>query len=135
MFLPVRFEWIPVDGVLGYGVELLSIIGIGVILGIMGFGFFGMRPAIVIAVVGMLAVLPFGFNFLRDYTVLTGSLVAYAVSFLVCYFMSFRSKEDFDYSIIKKITGDFDTETDESAQVGAAAMGKLESTSAQKFGE
>lgn len=135
VFLPVRFEWIPVDGVLGYGVELLSIIGIGVILGIMGFGFFGMRPAIVIAVVGMLAVLPFGFNFLRDYTVLTGSLVAYAVSFLVCYFMSFRSKEDFDYSIIKKITGDFDTETDESAQVGAAAMGKLESTSAQKFGE
>lgn len=110
IFLPVRFDWIPVDGIWGYGVELLAIVGIGVILGIMGFGFFGMKPALIIATVSMLAVLPFGFNFLRDYSVLTGSLVAYAVSFLVCYLMSFRSKENFDYSVIKDITGDFDPE-------------------------
>src|SRR5699024_11385623 len=30
------------------------------------------KKTIIIAVVGLLAVLPFGFNFLRDYTVLTG---------------------------------------------------------------
>lgn len=110
IFLPVRFEWIPFEGILGYGIELLAIIGIGVILGIMAFGFFGMKPALVISTISMLAVLPFGFNFLRDYPVLTGSLVAYAVSFLVCYFMSFRSNENFDYSVIKDITGDFDQE-------------------------
>src|SRR5699024_4139931 len=70
VFLPVRFEWIPVDGIWGYGVEALSLIGIGVILGIMGFGFFGMRPALIIAVVGMVAALPYSFNYLRDYSVL-----------------------------------------------------------------
>lgn len=112
-FLPVRFEWIPVDGILGYGVELISIVGVGVILGIMGFGFFGMKPALIIATVAMVAVLPFSFDYLRDYPVLTGSLVAYAVSFLVCYFMSVRSKENFDYSVIQKITGDFDPEEEE----------------------
>ncbi|GAA4480380.1 sodium:solute symporter family protein [Enteractinococcus fodinae] len=127
IFLPVRFEWIPVDGTWGYVVELLSIVGVGVILGIMGFGFFGMKPALIIATIGMLAVLPFSFDALRDYSVLTGSLVAYAVSFLVCYFMSFRSKESFDYSVIKKITGDFDEESpeedrnDHSRMVNAAA--------------
>lgn len=127
IFLPVRFEWIPVDGILGYGVELLSIVGIGVILGIMGFGFFGMKPALIIATVGMVAVLPFGFNFLRDYSVLSGSLVAYAVSFLVCYFMSFRSKENFDYSVIQKITGDFDTQNDadESEQLETSSVGNV----------
>ena len=124
IFLPVRFDWIPVDGFLGYGVEFLAIIGIGVILGIMGFGFFGMKPALIIATIGMVAVLPFGFDFLRDYSVLTASLVAYAVSFLVCYFMSFRSKQNFDYSVIKQITGDFDTE-DETTQLAPSNVSNV----------
>ena len=132
IFLPVRFEWIPVDGILGYGVELLSIIGIGVILGIMGFGFFGMKPALIIATVAMVAVLPFSFDYLRDYPVLTGSLVAYAVSFLVCYFMSFRSKENFDYSVIKKITGDFDPEEEDSKET---ADSSIENAPTKKQGE
>lgn len=132
IFLPVRFDWIPVDGVWGYGIELLSIVGIGVILGIMGFGFFGMKPALIISTIGMVVVLPFGFDYLRDYSVLTGSLVAYAVSFLVCYFMSNRSTENFDYSVIKEITGDFDAESPESAQTDHV---ELENVSAQKQGE
>src|SRR5690625_4388341 len=132
VFLPVRFEWIPVDGIWGYGVEALSIIGIGVILGIMGFGFFGMRPALIIAVVGMVAALPYSFNYLRDYSVLTGSLVAYAVSFLVCYLMSYRSKENFDYDVIKKVTGDFDPEVDQAVQPDQTP---LENVAAQKQGE
>lgn len=132
IFLPVRFEWIPVDGILGYGVELLAIVGIGVILGIMGFGFFGMKPALIIATVGMVAVLPFGFDFLRDYSVLTGSLVAYAVSFLVCYFMSFRSKQNFDYSVIKDVTGDFDFEEGDSKLLEHSNLGNA---STDKQGE
>lgn len=132
IFLPVRFEWISLDGFTGFGVELLSIIGIGVILGIMGFGFFGMRPAIIIGVVSMLAVLPFGFNYLRDYPVLAGSLVAYAVSFLIAYLMSFRSKQDFDFSVIKEITGDFDT-SETAAELPTER--EYSNVSAQKSGE
>ena len=39
---------------------------------------------------------------------LSGSLVAYAVSTVVCYLMSVRSKQDFDFSTIKDRVGDFD---------------------------
>ena len=62
-------------------------------------------------VVGGLAVVasaPFTIGFLRDYAVLSGSLVAYAVSFLVCYLMSFRSTQEVDFDRIKQVTGDFD---------------------------
>ena len=41
---------------------------------------------------------------------LTGSLVAYSVLFLVCYLMSVKSSQNFDFSVIKRITGDFDEE-------------------------
>src|SRR5699024_538760 len=71
-------------------------------------------------------------NYLRDYSVLTGSLVAYAVSFLVCYLMSYRSKEDFDYDVIKKVTGDFDPEVDQAVQPDHTA---LENVAAKKQGE
>src|SRR5699024_3090556 len=108
------------------------IVGVGVILGIMGFGFFGMKPALIIATVAMVAVLPFSFDYLRDYPVLTGSLVAYAVSFLVCYFMSVRSKENFDYSVIQKITGDFDPEEEELTETELVSV---KNTTGKKQGE
>ena len=122
-FLPVRFEWVPFTGALGVGVELLATIGIGVVLGIMSFGFFGLRPAVIIGGVATVVAAPFTLFFLRDYTVLSASLVAYAVSFLVCYFMSFRSKQDFDFDIIKDITGDFDPEAPAAPEtVGEAEL-------------
>ena len=43
IFIPVRFELIPMNGVTGFLVELLSVIGIGVVLALMCFGFFGLR--------------------------------------------------------------------------------------------
>ncbi|NMA77583.1 MAG: sodium:proline symporter, partial [Actinomycetales bacterium] len=102
---------IPITGAWALVVELLAIIGVGVVLGIMAFGFFGKRVALIVGVVATLAVLPFGFGFLRDYETLSGSLVAYSVSFLVCYLLSFRSTQNFDFSMIRKVTGDFDDET------------------------
>ena len=111
IFLPVRFQWIPLTGGWALFVELLAVLGVGVVLGIMAFGFFGLRPAIIVGAVATLAALPFGLFALRDYETLSGSLVAYAVSFLVCYLMSVRSTQDFDFSVIKKVTGDFDEET------------------------
>lgn len=110
IFIPVRFELIPMNGVTGFLVELLSVIGIGVVLALMCFGFFGLRVAKIVGVIAMLASAPFVFGFLRDYTTLSASLVAYAVSTMVCYFMSFRSKMDFDFDVIASRTGDFDTE-------------------------
>ena len=58
----------------------------------MAFGFFGLRPAVIVG--GRHPrVLPFGFGYLRDFETLTGSLVAYSVSFLVCYLLSVRSSQ------------------------------------------
>ncbi|MCT1874095.1 sodium:solute symporter family protein [Brevibacterium luteolum] len=108
VFIPVRFELIPVIGAWAVIVEALAIIGVGVVLGIMAFGFFGLRPAIIVGGLATAATGFVGFGFLREYTVLSASLVAYAVSFLVCWLMSVRSKQDFDFGIIQRVTGDFD---------------------------
>ncbi|WP_293696850.1 sodium:solute symporter family protein [uncultured Agrococcus sp.] len=108
VFLPVRFEWIPISGGVAWIVEVLAIVGVGVVLGIMAFGFFGIRVAVVVGAVATVAVAPIALGFFREYAVLSASLVAYAVSFLVCYFMSFKSKQDFDFSTVAIITGDFD---------------------------
>ncbi|WP_257994978.1 sodium:solute symporter family protein [Brevibacterium luteolum] len=108
VFIPVRFELIPVTGAWAIIVEALAIIGVGVVLGIMAFGFFGLRPAIIVGALATVATGFVGFGFLRDYTVLSASLVAYAVSFLVCWSMSVRSNQDFDFGIIQRVTGDFD---------------------------
>jgi urea-proton symporter len=131
-FLPVRFEWIPFTGAIGFGVELLATVGIGVVLGIMSFGFFGLKPAVIIGGLATVVAAPFTFFFMRDYTVLSASLVAYAVSFLVCYFMSFRSKQDFDFDVIKDITGEFDPETEGSPAV--AGEGELATRGAAPVG-
>ena len=44
-FLPVRFGWLPMDGAVGIVFDVISVIGIGVVLGLMAFGFFGLRWA------------------------------------------------------------------------------------------
>lgn len=110
VFLPVRFEWIPLEGPWALFVETLAVIGVGVVLGIMAFGFFGIRAAVIIGALATAVMLFLGYGFLRDYATLSGSLVAYAVSFLVCALMSLRSSQDFDFERIQHITGDFDDE-------------------------
>lgn len=112
VFIPVRFEWFSMAGVTGYLFDGISTVGIGVVLGLMAFGFFGLRPAIITGVVATLGFAPFTLGFLHDYATLSGSLVAYAVSTVICYFMSVRNKDDFDFSLIKKRTGDFDVDED-----------------------
>ncbi|GAA3305052.1 MULTISPECIES: sodium:solute symporter family protein [Glutamicibacter] len=108
IFIPVRFELIPINGITGFLIELLAVIGIGVVLALMSFGFFGLRVAKIVGVVAILGSAPFAFGFLRDYTTLSASLVAYSVSTIVCYLMSFRSKMEFDFDVIAIRTGDFD---------------------------
>ncbi len=115
VFLPVRFEWIPLTGAWALVVEALAILGVGVVLGIMAFGFFGLRAAVVVGALATAATAFVGYGFLRDYATLSGSLVAYAVSFLVCWGMSVRSGQDFDFDRIARVTGDFDPATDDAA--------------------
>ncbi|MGM7696572.1 sodium:solute symporter family protein [Microbacterium sp. A84] len=110
VFLPVRFEWIDLSGGLGIASDVLAVIGVGVVLALMSFGFFGLRVAMVVGIVSTVAVAPFGIGFLHTYPVLSGSLVAYAVSTLVCVALTMMNKtKRFDFALIAKRTGDFDT--------------------------
>lgn len=115
IFIPVRFELLNVSGVLGYGVDVLAIIGVGVVVGLMAFGFFGLRTGRAVGAVGVVVAAPFAFGAVHEYHVLSASLIAYSVSTVVCFAMSIGSGRTFDFDQIKHRTGDFD-ETDVSAR-------------------
>ena len=121
-FLPVRFEWIALDGATGVVADVLSVIGIGVVLGLMAFGFFGLKTAKIVAAVAMVAAAPFVIGFLHQYAVLSGSLVAYAVSTVVCYLMCFRNTATFDFDTIKERIGDFDNREVASTEVPGSLL-------------
>lgn len=110
VFFPVRFGWIPMDGAVGYAFDVVAVVGVGVVAGLMTFGFFGARPARIVGVLAALAAAPFAIGFLHDYAVLSGSLIAYAVSTVVCTLMSLSNRTGFDFSRIARMTGDFDVE-------------------------
>ncbi len=120
VFIPVRFGWFPMDGSIGYVFDAVSVVGVGVVLGLMAFGFFGLKPALIIGAAAAAAAAPFVMGFLHDYEVLTGSLAAYAVSTVVCFLMSVRSSSDFDFDVIRQRIGDFDNRPVE--EVPAAAL-------------
>lgn len=122
-FVPVRFELIPLSGVVGIFVDLLSVIGIAVILGLMSFGFFGLKVAKVVAVVAAVVSAPLVIGFLHDYATLSASLVAYAVSTVVCWAMSVRGGAKFDFALIAKRTGDFDETEEESSSLEPTTVG------------
>ncbi|MCF8603831.1 sodium:solute symporter family protein [Gordonia sp. HY442] len=114
-FLPVRFSWISMDGGVGIFFDVLSTIGIGVVLGLMAFGFFGKKPAFVIGFVSIVAAAPFSIGFLHQYAVLSGSLVAYAVSTMVCAGLTMLNKGPrFDFDVIAVRTGDFDERSEDA---------------------
>ncbi|MER6152283.1 sodium:solute symporter family protein [Streptomyces hirsutus] len=108
VFLPVRFGWIPVDGAFGIVVDVLAVLGIGVVLGLMVFGFLGARAAKTVGVLAVLVSAPFAIGSLHEYATLCGSLVAYSVSTVICWAMSVRQEEGFDFSVIAERTGNFD---------------------------
>ncbi len=122
VFLPVRFGWIPLNGFAGIIVDVLNVIGIGVIIGLMAFGFFGKKVALWAGAVAAVASTPIVIGFLHQYETLSGSLVAYAVSAAVCYFMSFRSKKNFDFSVLAAKTGSFDVASAEHPEEFAGQL-------------
>ena len=120
LFFPVRFGWIPMDGAVGYVFDVIAVVGVGVVAGLMTFGFFGARPARIVGVIAALVVAPFAIGFLHDYAVLSGSLIAYAVSTVVCTVMSLSNRTGFDFSRIARMTGDFDVEEGEDLATAPA---------------
>lgn len=117
-FLPVRFQLIEMGTTVGVIVDILSIVGIGIVLGLMAFGFFGFKVALWVGSIGAVISAPFAWGLLHDYHVLSASLVAYAVSTIVTTLISLRNKKDFDFSVIAERTGEFDPKTHGTPVVG-----------------
>ena len=107
-FIPVRFEWIDMSGWAGIVSDVLSTVGIGVVLGLMAFGFFGRRAALIVGVVSAIVAAPFAIGFLHQYAVLSGSLISYSVSTIVCVALTMLNRKRFDFAVIAETTGDFD---------------------------
>lgn len=109
VFIPVRFAWIDMSGAVGIGFDVLSTIGIGVVFGLMAFGFLGKRAALVVGVVSTLASAPWTIGMLHEYAVLSGSLVSYSVSTILCVALTMLNRDRrFDFAVIAETTGDFD---------------------------
>lgn len=119
LFCVARFELLEMTGAVALLFELLASIGGGVVIGLMAFGFLGQRIGFVAGIVAGLALMVFATGFLREYTVLLSSLVAYGVSTLVCVVMSLMEKQQFDFDLIKQRVGNYDDRFDAPASAAA----------------
>ncbi|OJA07047.1 sodium:solute symporter family protein [Halomonas sp. QHL1] len=108
MFCVARFELLPMVGVVGGLFELLAAVGGGVVLGLMAFGFCGRRVGLVFGTLCAIVLAFFFVGFLRDYTVLMASLMAYGVSTIVCIAVSLMSSSKFDFSQIDQKVINYD---------------------------
>ncbi len=122
MFCVARFELLPMTGAIAVLFELLASIGGGVVLGLMVFGFFGTRAGFVAGILAGVALMFFATGFLREYTVLLSSLVAYGVSTLVCVAVSLLSREQFDFDLIAQRVGHYDDRADIKPRTGKTNM-------------
>src|SRR5690606_17452282 len=100
LFVAVRFGWLPLTGMTATVLEVLAIIGAGVVTGLMGFAFFSRNTAFAIGIATVLAAMSIALGELRDYPVLLASLLAYGVSAVLCTGLSLLSREHFDFSLI-----------------------------------
>ena len=100
VFALLRFQLLPLDGLLVVLFELFAAIGAGVVLGLMAFGFCGKRVGLAVGAAAAIGLAPFMVGFLRDYVVLLSSLNAYGISTVVCTLLSLRNRESFDFDLI-----------------------------------
>jgi Na+/proline symporter len=108
MFCIARFELLPMISVIAVLFELLAAVGGGVVLGLMAFGFCGRRVGLLVGTVFAIALAFFVVGFLRDYTVLLASLMAYGVSTIVCIVISLLSSSEFDFAQIDQKVINYD---------------------------
>ena len=100
VFTLLRFQLVPLDGLLVIVFELFAAVGAGVVLGLMAFGFCGRRVGLLVGAIAAIVLAPFMVGFLRDYVVLLSSLNAYGISTVVCTLMSLRNRDSFDFDLI-----------------------------------
>ena len=122
LFTVVRFELLPMSGAIGGFFELIAAIGGGVVLGLMAFGFLGRTVGLIVGVLAAAACLYYFAGFLRDYTVLLGSLTAYGASTVICVALSLAGREEFDFDLIaQRITRFEGGEGEAAARASAGA--------------
>jgi ABC-type antimicrobial peptide transport system permease subunit len=113
LFCVVRFELLPLTGMIGGFFEIVAGIGGGVVLGLMAFGFLGRVVGIAVAIIGAVICCFYFIDFLRDYTVLLGSLTAYGVSTVICVAISLASNERFDFDLIGRRVTSFQDDVEQ----------------------
>lgn len=110
LFCVVRFELVPMTGITAYAFEIIGAIGGAVVVGLMAFGFLGVRMGVLVAIVGGIFGLYVSIDFMREYTVLLASLTAFGVSTIVCTVMSLLSTEErFDFRSIGEEVQSYDS--------------------------
>lgn len=108
LFSVARFELVPLDGVMGTVFEFIAAIGGGTVLGLMAFGFFGRTVGLVVGAIAALICMYYFAGFLRDYTVLMASLIAYGASTVICVGLSLMKNERFDFDLIQQRVTSFE---------------------------
>ena len=110
-FVVARFEVVAVPSFGLYVLELFSIIGGGVVVGLMTFAFLGRRAGIVVGAIVAIALAPFFWGFVRDYTELFAVTVAYGLSTVLCVGITLTGRREFDLHTIQDKVTAFQVET------------------------
>ena len=122
LFCVVRFEWLPLDNpFVGSFFEIVSAVGGGVVLGLMAFGFLGRATGLIVGVIAGVFFIFYFHGFLREYTVLLGSLTAYGVSSIVCVALSLAVREEFDFALIGQRVTRFQSDTADPVEAATEA--------------
>lgn len=121
-FVLTRFELVALPDVALYGFEVFSIVGAGVILGLMAYAFTDVRAGIAVGAIAALAVAPFFWNFVRDYAELYAVTTAYGVSAVLCTAITLLSQRRYDFDRLTDKVYEFQAE----ARPDAPAPGAME---------
>ena len=116
-FLVTRFQLIEFEGLFALLFEIIASVGGGVVIGLMTFGFFGLRAACVVGGAAFLIITPFALDGLRDYPVLLSSMTAYGASTLVCVICSLKSQTHFDFNRINSSVVSFNDPSEQKTKV------------------
>lgn len=109
-FAVARFDIVPLPAAGFYLLEVFSIVGGGVIIGLMTFAFLGRNAGIVAGAVVTVALAPFFWGFVRDYKELFAVTLAYGLSTVLCVAITCLRKHEFDFSTIDERVAEFQAE-------------------------
>ena len=112
-FLITRFQLIEFQGLFAFLFEVIASVGGGVVIGLMTFGFFGLRAACIVGGVAFLIANAICITRSSRLPVLLSSMTAYGANLLVCVICSFRSQTHFDFVRINNSVVSFNTPSEQ----------------------